>query len=52
MIRYSIAFENVGIGADFSFKATKVALKFFLWGLIHGKKPRIRVYLAKYRREK
>jgi hypothetical protein len=27
-------------------------LKFFLWGLINGKKPRIRVYFTKYRRGK
>jgi hypothetical protein len=52
MIRYSIAFGNASIGADFSFKSTKTALKFFLWGLKNRKKPRIRIYFAKYRRTK
>jgi hypothetical protein len=27
-------------------------LKFFLWGLKNRKKPRIRIYFAKYRRTK
>jgi len=52
MIRYSIAFGNIGLGADLSFRSTKTAIKFFLWGLMNGKKPRIRVYFAKYRRAK
>jgi hypothetical protein len=52
MIRYSIAFENNSIGADFSFRAVKSALKFLIWGLKNGKKPRVKIYLAKYRRIK
>ena len=50
MIRYSIAFDNISIGADFSFRATKSAFKFLIWGLKNGKKPRIKIYFARYRR--
>jgi hypothetical protein len=44
MIRYTIAFENIGIGADLSLKSTFAALKFLISGIKDGKTPRIRIY--------
>jgi hypothetical protein len=44
MIRYSIFFQNVGIGADLSLKSTFAALKFLISGIKGGKTPRIRIY--------
>jgi hypothetical protein len=47
MIRYSIAFGNIGIGADLSLKSTFAALKFLFSGIKNGKFPRIRIYIYK-----
>jgi hypothetical protein len=49
MIRYSIFFQNVGIGADLSLKSTIEALRFLLSGIKSGKIPRIRIYRHKKR---
>jgi len=45
MIRYSIAFNNIGIGGDLSLKSIISSLKFLFEGLINKKSPRIRIYI-------
>jgi hypothetical protein len=47
MIRYSIAFNNIGIGGDLSLKSIISSLKFLFEGLINKKNPRMRIYIHK-----